>query len=327
MKKRKTFWIVGGALFIFLSLFASSPWAAEEKYPTRQIELILNFPPGGPLDTGARIIHPALQKEMGVPILLTTKGGAGGALGADYVAKAKPDGYTVLATNNGALTIAPQINAQITYKYQDFTPVCTFVADPAVITSKAKAPWKNLDELVDYAKKNPGKLNYGTPGMGTVAFFTMELFKMAYGLDIVAVHFQGTGPAKNAILGGHVDLASSGFGSLAPLIKSGDIIPLVTTASKRVVAFPDVPTMAEKGFPDATLNIWFGLLVPQECPPQVASRLGAAMSKVMRDPAIISQLEKSGLIVDYRDREATLKLLTQEYTTLTKVIQKTGIGK
>jgi tripartite-type tricarboxylate transporter receptor subunit TctC len=327
MKKKKSIWILGGVISLSLSLFTFALWAAEETYPIRQIELILNFPPGGPLDTGARIIHSALQKEMGVPILLTTKGGAGGALGADFVAKAKADGYTVLATNNGALTIAPQVNAQITYKHQDFIPVCTFVADPAVITSKAKAPWKNLDELVDYAKKNPGKLNYGTPGMGTVAFFTMELFKMAYGLDIVAVHFQGTGPAKNAILGGHVDLASSGFGSLAPLIRSGDIVPLVTTASKRVAAFPDVPTMAEKGFPDATLNIWFGILVPQKCPSNVAPRLSEAMDKVMKDPAIISQLEKSGLIVDYRDRGATLKLLEQEYATLAKVIQKTGMGK
>ena len=327
MSKRKCIWVIGGVIWVILGLFPSLPWAAEEKYPTRQIEIIVNFPPGGPLDTGVRVIHPALQKELGVPIVLTTKGGAGGALGADFVAKAKADGYTVLATNNGALTIAPQLNPQITYKHQDFSPVCTFVADPAVITSKAKAPWRNLEELVDYAKKNPGTLNYGTPGMGTVAFFTMELFKMAYGLDIVPVHFQGTGPAKNAILGGHVDLASSGFGSLSPLIKSGDIIPLVTTASKRVAEFPNVPTMAEKGFPDATLNIWFGLLVPQKCPPPVAQRIALAMDKVMKDPAIISQLEKSGLIVDYRESESMRKLLVEEYGTLAKVIQKTGMGK
>ena len=230
--------VVFWGIVLLTVAFSTVAWAAEEEYPVRSVEIILNFPPGGPLDTGARIIHPALQAALGVPVVLTTKGGAGGALGADFVSKAKPDGYTVLATNNGALTIAPQINPQITYKRQDFTPVCAFIADPAVITSKANAPWKNLEELVDYAKKNPGKLNYGTPGMGTVAFFTMEVFKMAYGLDIVPVHFQGTGPAKNAILGGHVDLASSGFGSLAPLIKSGNIIPLVTTSSERVPRAP-----------------------------------------------------------------------------------------
>lgn len=314
-------------IVLLTAAFSTVAWAAEEEYPVRSIELILNFPPGGPLDTGARIIHPALQAALGVPIVLTTKGGAGGALGADFVSKAKPDGYTVLATNNGALTIAPQINAQITYKYQDFTPVCAFVADPAVITSKANAPWKNLAELVDYAKKNPGKLNYGTPGMGTVAFFTMEVFKMAYGLDIVPVHFQGTGPAKNAILGGHVDLASSGFGSLAPLIKAGNIIPLVTTSSERVAAFPDVPTMAEKGYPDATLNIWFGLFVPKKCPKNAVSKLAGAMEKVMKDPTVIKQLEKAGLIVDYLDSKDTAKLLELEYARIGKVVKKTGIGK
>ena len=319
---------VGLVIFGMVMALSFSPaWGAEEKYPTRQVEVIVNFPPGGPLDTGIRIVQPALQNALGFPIVLTTKGGAGGALGVDFVSKAKPDGYTVLSTNNGALTIAPQINKQITYKYQDFLPVCSMFADPAVITSKANAPWKDLEGLVDYARKNPGKLNYGTPGMGTVAYFTMEIFKMAYGLDIVPVHFQGTGPAKNAILGGHVDLASSGFGSLAPLIRAGNIIPLVTTASKRVAAFPNVPTMAEKGFPDATLSIWFPLLVPQKTPQVAVNKLSGAMEKVMKDPAIISQLDKAGLIVDYHPSEATGKLVEQEFLTIGKVVKKTGMGK
>lgn len=319
---------VGFFIFIsLLALFSTAGWGAEEKYPTRQIEFILNFPPGGPLDTGMRIIHQPLQTALGVPIVLTTKGGAGGALGADFVSKAKPDGYTVLATNNGALTIAPTVNPQITYRIQDFTPICTFVNDPGVITSKTGAPWKNLAELVDYARKNPGKLNYGTPGMGTVAYFAMEIFKLSYGLDIVPVHFQGTGPAKNAILGGHVDLASSGFGSLTPLIKAGNIFPLVTTAPKRLASFPDVPTMAEKGFPDASLNIWFGLFVPQKCPENVGNKLFWGMDRVMKDPGVISQIEKAGLFVDYRDSENTLKLAEQEFAAIAKVVKKTGIGK
>ncbi|MEM2958574.1 MAG: tripartite tricarboxylate transporter substrate binding protein [Candidatus Jordarchaeaceae archaeon] len=301
--------------------------AQEEKYPSRQIELIVNFPPGGPLDTSTRIIHPHLQKVLGVPLIITTKGGAAGALGADFVAKAKPDGYTVLATANSAMTIAPNVNPQITYKYTDFAPICTFSADPGVITSKAGAPWKNLEELVVYAKKNPGKLNYGSPGMGTVAFFAMEIFKLSYGLDIVPVHFQGTGPVKNAILGGHVDLASSGFGSLAPLIKDGSIIPLVTTAQKRIVDFPEVPTMAEKGFPEASLNIWCGLFVPKNCPKIVVERLGQAMDKVMKDPNVINQLNKAGMTPDYRDSRATFSLVEQEFATVKKLVEKMGIGK
>jgi len=310
-----------------LAAFSWTAWAAEEKYPARQIECIVNFPPGGPLDTSTRIIHPPLQAALGVPVVLTTKGGAAGALGADFVAKAKPDGYTVLASANAALTIAPNVNKQITYKYTDFAHVCTYSADPGVITSKANAPWKNLEELVEYAKKNPGKLNYGTPGMGTVAFFAMEIFKLSYGLDIVPVHFQGTGPVKNAILGGHVDLAASGFGSLAPLIRAGNIIPLVSTAQKRRPDFPNVPTMAEKGFPEASLNIWFGLFVPKKCPKIVVERLGQAMEKVMKDPNVISQLEKAGMMADYRDSEATFKLVEQEFAAVKKVVEKMGIGK
>lgn len=312
---------------LVMASFSSGAWAAEEKYPTRQIEFIINFPPGGPVDTGTRIVHPYLQTALGVPIVLTTKGGAAGALGADFVAKARPDGYTVLVSANAALTIAPNVNPQIAYKYTDFSHICTFCADPGVITSKAGAPWKNLEELVEYAKKNPGKLNYGTPGMGTVAFFAMEIFKLSYGLDIVPVHFQGTGPVKNAILGGHVDLAASGFGSLAPLIKAGNIIPLVTTAQKRLADFPDVPTMAEKGFPDASLNIWFGLFVPQKCPKIVVERLAQGMDKVMKDPNVISQIEKAGMIVDYRDSDATFKLVEQEFAAVAKVVKKMGIGK
>lgn len=325
MKKK-----VGFAMFSFvllMAIFSNLGWSQEEKYPTRQIECIVNFPPGGPLDTSIRIIQPGLQAALGVPVVLTTKGGAAGALGADFVNKAKPDGYTILASANAALTVAPNVNPQITYKYTDFAHICSYTADPGVITSKAGAPWKNLEGLVEYAKKNPGKLNYGSPGMGTVAYFAMEIFKLSYGLDIVPVHFQGTGPIKNAILGGHVDLAASGFGSLAPLIRAGNIFPLVSTAPKRVEAFPDVPTMAEKGFPDASLNIWFGLFVPQKCPKVVVDKLATAMERVMKDPAVNSQIEKAGLFVDYRDSEGTFKLVETEFAAVAKVVKKMGIGK
>ena len=319
----------GAVMMVVLlaAALAATAVSAQEKYPTRQVECIINFPPGGPVDTSIRIIAPALQAALGVPLVLTTKGGAAGALGADFVVKAKPDGYIVLSSANAAMTVAPIMNPQIAYRYQDFIPIACFTADPGVITSKTGAPWKTLEELVEYAKKNPGKLNYGSPGMGTVAYFAMEIFKLSYGLDIVPVHFQGTGPVKNAIMGGHVDLAASGFGSLSPLIKAGNIFPLVSTATKRVAAFPDVPTMAEKGFPDASLNIWNGLFVSKKSPKAVVDRLSAAMEKVMKDPQIVSQVEKAGLFVDYRNTEATNKLLDQEYAAVEKVVKKIGLGK
>src|SRR2546428_13060672 len=141
------------------------------------------------------------------------------------------------------------------------------MADIGVITAKAGGAWKTLDQFVDYAKKNPGKLSYGSAGVGTVSFFTVELFKLAYGLDITHVPFQGTGPVKNAIMGGHVTIASSGLSSLAPLIKSGDLVPRVTPAPRRAAAFADGPTAPRKGFPAPPLNTWMALAGPPRCPP------------------------------------------------------------
>jgi len=301
--------------------------AGQAEYPNREIEFIVSFPPGGPADTAARIIQPKMSAILGVPVVVTNKSGGGGALGADYVAKAKPDGYTVYASTNSVLTISPVVQKTLPYSMADFTPIGAYAADLGVITAKAGAPWKTLDEFVDHAKKNPGKFNYGSAGFGTVSFFTMELFKISYGLDIAHVPFQGTGPAKNAILGGHVTLASSGFGSFAPLFRSGDLVPLVTTATKRVAAFPAVPTMAERGFPEASLNIWLGLYVPAKTPKPMVDVLVKALAQAAKDPAVAGAFEKAGMFAEYHDPEETAKLLQTETTSVRKVSEKLGIGK
>jgi tripartite-type tricarboxylate transporter receptor subunit TctC len=262
-----------------------------------------------------------------VPIAVVNKTGGGGSVGADYVAKAKPDGATIYNSTNSALTISPVILKDITYKVSDFSPIGAYAADLGVITVRAGGPAKTLEEFVEHAKKNPGKLTYGSAGLGTVSFFTMELFKLAYGLDITHVPFQGTGPAKNAILGGHVSVACSGLGSMAPLIRSGDLLPLVTTAPKRVAGWPQVPTMAEKGFPDASLNIWMGLYVPAKTPRPVVDMLTRAFDQAAKDPAVVGALEKAGMQGFYHTGEETLKLLETESATVGKVADKVGLRK
>ena len=247
------------AVVAFLALAALGVDAARAAdYPARDIEMVVSFPAGGPADASARILAPKLSQTLGVPIAIVNKTGGGGSVGADYVAKAKPDGSVIYNSTNSSLTISPALLKDITYKISDFTPIGAYAADLSVITVRSGGPSRTLDEFVDYARRNPGKMTYGSAGLGTVSYFTMELFKQAYGLDITHVPFQGTGPVKNAILGGHVNVACSGLGSLAPLIRSGDLIPLVTTAPRRLAGFAQVPTMAEKGFPDASLNIWMG---------------------------------------------------------------------
>jgi tripartite-type tricarboxylate transporter receptor subunit TctC len=301
--------------------------AGAADFPSREIELIVSFPAGGPADTAARIIAPKLSAILKVPVVVVNKTGGGGAVGADYVAKAKPDGYTVYASTNSVLTISPHLVKNLPYKLSDFTPLGAYGVDLGVITVRGGGPAKTLEEFVEYAKKNPGKLSYGSAGFGTVSFFTMEMFKLAYGLDLAHVPFQGTGPVKNAIMGGHVNVATSGFGSLAPLIKSGDLVALVTTSPRRVAAFPNVPTMVEKGFPDASLNIWLGLYVPAKTPKPVVDVLVKALAEAAKDPAITAAIEKAGMQVDYRDPTETQKLLDTEGANVSRVIERLGIGK
>lgn len=310
---------------VLAPLGAGRAWSAE--YPTREIEMIVSFPAGGPADASARILAPKLSAILGVPIAVVNKTGGGGSVGADYVAKAKADGGTIYNSTNSALTISPVILRDIPYKLSDFVPIGAYAADLGVITVRAGGPARTLEEFIDYARKNPGKLNYGSAGLGTVSFFTMELFKQAYGLDVTHVPFQGTGPVKNAIMGGHVSVATSGFGSLAPLIRSGDLIPLVTTSPRRVAAFPQVPTMAEKGFPDASLNIWMGLYVPAKTSKTVVDALTKAFQQAARDPAVLGALEKAGMQSYYHTGEETTKLLETESATVARVSDKLGLRK
>ncbi|MEK7879056.1 MAG: tripartite tricarboxylate transporter substrate binding protein, partial [candidate division NC10 bacterium] len=314
-------------LVMALALLTPSLVQAQTDYPKRQVELIVPFPPGGPNDTAARIIKPQMSADLGVPVVIVNKSGGGGALGADYVAKARPDGYTLYFTTNTTLTILVAMQPDVTHRLSDFVTIGSTMADFGSIMTRAANPWKTLEEVVDYAKKNPGKLSYGSAGVGTLSSLSMEIFKMSYGLDITHVPFQGTGPVKNAVLGGHVQLASSSFGSMAPLIKSGDLIALVSTAPKRLAAYPNVPTMAEKGFPEATLNIWVLLAAPAKTPKGIVDRLARAVEKTMRDPAVVAAVEKAGMTVDFHGAEETRKLLESEAEVVKKVVQRMGIGK
>jgi tripartite-type tricarboxylate transporter receptor subunit TctC len=319
---RKVLGVLGALVALVVS-------AGAAEYPTHEVEFVVSFPAGGPADTSARIVAPKVMSALGGggAAVVVNKPGSGGALGADYAARARPDGYTVYASTNSVMTINPIILKDLPYKPSDFRPIGAYGVDLGVITARAGGPFRTLDEFVDYAKKNQGKLNYGSAGLGTVSFFTMELFKQAYGLDMAHVPFQGTGPVKNAIMGGHVTLATSGFGSLAPLIKSGDLLPLVTTSPRRVAAFPDVPTMAEKGFPEASLNIWTALYVPAKTPQPIVDALVKALAQAVKDPAAITAMEKAGMQMEYHSPADTQKLVDSETATVRKVAAKIGMTK
>jgi len=298
-----------------------------QAYPTRPVEFIIPFAPGGPTDTAIRVIQPQLSANLGVPVVLVNKAGGGGALGMDAVAKAKPDGYTLAATVRSTLTILPATQPDVSYKITDFAAIGAYAVDSQIVMVKSGAPWKTLEELVEHAKKNPGKLTYGSAGQGTNSFFTMELLKLAYGVDIAHVPFGGSGPVKNAILAGHVQVGAAALSPLLAVIRSGDVTALVTSASKRVPAIASVPTMTEKGQPDASLSTWAELWAPAKTPKPALDRLAQALDKTMKDPAIVSAIEKAGLQVEHHDPAATLKLVERENDVVRAVARKLGLGK
>lgn len=308
------------------SLGGVVPAAAQGDYPSRPVDFVIPFPPGGPLDVAIRILQPGMAAALGQPIVLQNKGGAGGALGMDAVAKSRPDGYTVAASVKSTLTILPAQRADLPYKPADFAPVANAVTDVGVVVARAGGPWKTIDELIADAKRTPGKLSYGSAGVGTVSHLMMEIFKQSFGVDIAHVPFQGSGPVKNAILGGHVQLASGGLSTFAPLIKAGDVVALVTTAPRRIPALPGVPTMAEKGFPEATVNISVGLYVPARTPREVIARLAGALERALRDPAAVAALEKTGMLIDFEDAAAVQRALEAERGVVSGVVKKLGIG-
>jgi tripartite-type tricarboxylate transporter receptor subunit TctC len=310
-----------------ITLIAAALPALAQQYPTRAIEFIIPFATGGPTDTAIRVIQPQLAANLGVPVVLVNKAGGGGAVGMDGVAKAKPDGYTLAATVRSTVTILPATQPDVTYKLADFAVIGSYAYDSGVVLVKAGAPWKTLEELVAEAKKSPGKMTYGSAGLGTNSFFNMELIKQAYGIELAHVPFGGSGPVKNAVLGGHIPVGAAALSAVLSVVRSGDVVALATSASKRVPSIPNTPTMTEKGHPDASLSTWMEIYAPAKTPKPIVDRLSAALEKTMKDPAAVAAIEKAGLTVEYHDPAATRALIERENEVVARLAKKLSVGQ
>ena len=305
----------------------TAPATGQPAYPERAVEMIVTFPPGGPTDTAARLVQPALSAQLKVPVVLVNKGGGGGVTGMDFVAKAKPDGYTIAATVRSTLSITPAVQANVPYRLKDFEVIGSYASSPQAIVVKRGAPWRTLEELVEEAKKNPGKLSYGSAGQGTNSFFTMELLKMARGIDVTHVPFGGSGPLKNAILGGHVAIGSVSLSTMIPVIRSGDVVGLVISGDRRNAAVPDVPTMAEKGVAEASLSTVMELYAPAGTPRPVVDRLVQALATVMKGPDTVTALDKAGLEVYHKPPDVSRREVEREYEAVLTAAKKLGLAK
>lgn len=271
------------------------PASANSDYPRQAIRLIVPYAAGGMTDVVARIVGQKLGESMGQPVVVENKPGASTITGADFVASAKPDGYTLLAATNTTLTINPWMYKNLRYDaVKSFAPIALVAVAPSVIVLNPKVPASNMAELVQLAKSKPGSLSYASYGNGSSAHLAGEMFRSRAGIDVLHVPYKGSAPAKTATIGGEVSMTFEPAFTGAPLIKSGQLKPIAVMGSKRSAALPEVPTVAEVGYPGMEMQAWVGFVAPAGIPDKVSSKLVSEIKKIMVNPDVQKQLISSG---------------------------------
>ena len=270
--------------------------AALAQYPVKPVRLIVPFPPGGAVDYYARTVQNRLAETLGQPIVIENRVGAGGMIGADLVAKSPPDGYTLLIGNIAALAMNVGLYAKMPYDpVKDLTPIMRTVAVDYAMVVHPSVPVRTVAELVAYAKANPGKLSYGSAGAGSAPHLSMELLKQRAGIDLVHVPFKGGGPMVADLLGGQIQVVIADQANLMPQVKAGKLRALAVGTVVRSANYPDLPTIAESGYPGFEARAWQGIAGPAGMPPDIVRQLQAAIAKVMAMPEVRARLVEGGL--------------------------------
>ncbi|MFO1307294.1 MAG: tripartite tricarboxylate transporter substrate binding protein [Burkholderiales bacterium] len=286
-----------GALLAAAAIGAAlvaAPVLAQD-YPTRPIRLVVPFPPGGANDIVARVVAPKLSDSLGQPVVIDNRGGAAGTIGADYVAKSAPDGYTLL------MTPAPFVITQSLYKklpydgQRDFVPVALLTSAPFVLAVGAKSPANSMADLLALARSKPGTVNFSSPGNGSPAHLAGELLKTRTGLDMLHVPYKGGGPAVTDMIAGHVSFTLATPAEIMPHVKEGKARALAVTTADRTPLAQGVPTMREAGVPDYEITVWYGITAPRGTPSAVVARLEKAFAEVMANPEVRERMISMGL--------------------------------
>jgi tripartite-type tricarboxylate transporter receptor subunit TctC len=311
------------ALLAAWAVCASTATIAQV-YPHRPVKMIVPLAAAGTGDTLARAVGEGMAKELGQPVVVENRPGAGGLVGTEYVASAPADGYTLLAISPSHVINPALYQSRKTYDaLHDFEPVTLMANTHQIIVAHPSVAARDLKELIAYAKQNPGKLNYGSAGTGSATHLNMELFKSMAGVDIVHVPYKGSTPARNDVLAGQVQLAMDGLLPLQGLIKEGRLRPMAITSSKRASSNPEIPTVGEF-VPGYASDTWYGILAPAGTPKDVLARLHSAAVKALSSPAVRARLIKLGAEPVGNSPEEFRKLLEHERTLWTKVVKDIG---
>jgi len=308
---------------------AVSPWAQAQgsAWPGKPIRLVIPFPAGGATDILGRLVAQKLGAALGQQVVVDNKPGAGGSLGADIVAKAPADGYTLLLSTSSTHSIGPALNPKLPYDaFKDFTPVGFVASAPSVLVVGKDFPAQTAQELVSLLKKNPGKYNFGSSGIGTYPHLSAEMFKWrAGGLFVVHIPYRGTGLVITDLVAGQIAFLMDSIVSAQPHIKDGKVRPLAVTGARRSPSLPQVPTMAEVGVPNLVLSNWFGFFAPPGTPQDIVQRLNRELNALVRQPDVVERMGNFGAEPGGGSPEQFAKLYREEHEGWKALIARAGI--
>jgi tripartite-type tricarboxylate transporter receptor subunit TctC len=305
---------------------AVAPSASAQTYPSRPVTIVVGFAPGGGTDTVARVMQRRLAEYFGQSIVVENRAGAGGAIAAAVVSKANPDGYTILLGTIAALAVAPHLNSKLPYDpLRDFAPISMATVSGNVLVVHPSVQAKTLAEFVKEANSRPGGIPYGTSGIGSAGNLAGELFRLMAKANLVHVPYKGGGPAMSDLLGGQIPSVFASATTATPQVKAGKLRALGSTGAKRSASLPDVPTIAEQGYPGYEATNWYAYVAPAKTPSEIVARLNREIVKTLRDPETHEQILKQGEDPTPSTPEELAKHMAREHATWGKVIKEAGI--
>ncbi len=289
---------------VMLAALADAPNASAAEFPTRPIKLVVPYAAGGPTDILGRLVGEYLGRDLKQAVIVENKAGAQGAIGAEAVARSEPDGYTLFVTAASIFVLNPMLYKKLPYDpVKDFRMLALVTDLPVVMEVHPSVPAKTVADFVTHAKQNPGKLNFGSAGTGGTIHLAGEMFKQMAGVDMVHVPYKGAGPALTDLLSGNIQVMFDTLSTALPPVKSGLLRPLGVSSAQRSPDLPDVPTIAESGYPDYRVSVWYGIVAPAKVPDDIAQKITASLDRALNDDAFRASLEKIGFPV-FRPRSA-----------------------
>ena len=313
------------ALCAGLAVAGAQPALAQD-YPTRPIRVVIAFPPGGPTDFVGRLMTEKMTTSLGQRVYIENKPGASGTVGADNVAKADPDGYSLFLTTSGAIAIAPHIMSGVPYDpLNDFAPVALVTKVTEILVVTPQLGIKTVQELVAMAKAKPGAVSFASTGIGSPPHLAQELLDAAANVKFLHVPYRGAAPAVTDLLGGQVQVLAADLPVLISQIQAGALVPIGAAADKRDEVLPDVPTLAEQGYPNTEASNWYALLAPAKTPPGVIAKLNKVVNDALNDPQIHDKLVKAGATPVGGTSESLGAFMKSEYAKWGKVVAERGI--